>query len=408
MTPLAVPGAVRRRGVDVSWHAVYTLVSRAPQRNLRRRERHVQMAMNDTHDQDVRVDPEGLLAFATAVLEASGVPRTDAVLVAECLIEADLWGHQSHGTLRLSWYVARLRSGVMRAGTIPRTIVDHGPVTVIDGGDGIGQVVMAHASREAIARAKHHGIGAVGVRNSNHFGAAGHFAAMAAKRGCIGVIMTNASPAMAPWGGRVKAVGTNPWSIAAPAGRFGVAMLDVANTRVARGKVYLAQQRGEQIPVGWALDSGGEPTVDPAAALRGLILPMADHKGYAIAFMVDVLSGVLTGGTFGAAVNGPYQARLRSGAGHLFIALDIAAFQDVSAFDCRMEALIAEIKSVPTAPGFDEVLFPGEREQRNADRNRRAGLVLPGRTITDLEQLAQEYEIPFGIAWSGPSGPSFD
>ena len=353
--------------------------------------------VSDPDDQGVRVDPEELRTFTATVLEATGVPRTDALLVAECLIEADLWGHQSHGTLRLSWYVARLRSGAMRAVTTPRTVVDRGAVAVIDGCDGIGHVVMAHAASEAIGRAKRHGISAVGVRNSNHFGTAGHFAAMAPPAGCLAVVTTNASPAMAPWGGRVKTVGTNPWSIAAPAGRFGVAMLDIANTRVARGKIYLARQRGEQIPDDWAIDSAGEATVDPAAALRGLILPMAEHKGYAIAFMVDVLSGVLTGSAFGTAVNGPYQARERSGAGHLYIAVDIATFQEPAEFEARIEALISEIKSVPAAPGFDEVLFPGEREQRNAERHRRHGLLLPLRTIIDLEQLAGQCDVPFTI-----------
>ena len=354
--------------------------------------------VSDPDDEAVPVDPGRLHIFAATVLEATGVPRTDALLVAECLTEADLWGHQSHGTLRLSWYVARLRSGVMRAVTTPRTVVDRGAVAVIDGCDGIGHVVMERAARDAIGRAKRYGVSAVGVRNSNHFGTAGHFAAMAPTAGCLGVVTTNASPAMAPWGGRVKAVGTNPWSIAVPAGRFGVAMLDIANTRVARGKIYLARQRGEQIPDGWAIDSAGEATVDPGEALRGLILPMAEHKGYAIAFMVDVLSGVLTGSAFGTAVNGPYQARERSGAGHLYIAIDIAAFQEPAEFEARIEALISEIKAVPTAPGFDEVLFPGEREQRNAERHRRDGLLLPPRTITDLEQLARECDVPFTIA----------
>jgi LDH2 family malate/lactate/ureidoglycolate dehydrogenase len=146
------------------------------------------------------------------------------------------------------------------------------------------------------------------VRNSNHFGTAAYFTRMAARDGCVAILATNASPAMAPWGGRGRVVGTNPWSIAAPAGRHGVVVMDIANTAVARGKVYVARQRGEAIPAGWAIDADGAPTTDPAAAIAGAILPMAGHKGYAISLMMDVLAGVLTGSAFGAAVGGPYQA----------------------------------------------------------------------------------------------------
>jgi LDH2 family malate/lactate/ureidoglycolate dehydrogenase len=210
----------------------------------------------------------------------------------------------------------------------------------------------------------------------------------------VAILATNASPAMAPWGGRAKTVGTNPWSIAAPAGDHDVVVMDIANTAVARGKVYLARQRGEPIPAGWAIDAGGAPTTDPAAALAGMILPMAGHKGYAIALMLDVLSGVLTGSAFGAAVAGPYQVERRSGCGHLFLALDVAAFGDPDGFTRRMEQLVAEVKAVPLAPGFDEVLFPGELEARAARRHLEQGLSLPGQTLEDLRRLAASTGVP--------------
>jgi LDH2 family malate/lactate/ureidoglycolate dehydrogenase len=194
---------------------------------------------------------------------------------------------------------------------------------------------------------------------------------------------------MAPWGGRRKVLGANPWSIAAPAGRHGVAVMDIASTGVARGKVYAAQARGDAIPAGWALDVDGLPTTDPAAALAGLILPMAEHKGYAASFMMDVLSGVLTGSGFGTEVSGPYQSERRSGCGHLSVALDIAAFIDPAGFAHRMESLIAQVKAVPLAPGASGVFFPGELEQREAAR-RRDGIELPERTVEELERLAAE------------------
>jgi LDH2 family malate/lactate/ureidoglycolate dehydrogenase len=188
----------------------------------------------------------------------------------------------------------------------------------------------------------------------------------------------------------MKTVGTNPWSWAAPAGKHAPMVLDIANTGVARGKIYLAQQMGLPIPEGWAIDAQGAPTTDPGAAIGGMILPMAQHKGYAIAVMMDMLSGVLTGSAFGAGVHGPYQAEHRSGAGQLVIVLNIEAMQPLAAFKARMEQLIAELKGVPAAEGFEEILYPGELEARNDARNRQHGLALPADTLADLTQLARE------------------
>jgi LDH2 family malate/lactate/ureidoglycolate dehydrogenase len=344
--------------------------------------------------QPARVNAERLTEFATAALTAVGVPAADARLVADSLVTADLWGHQSHGVLRLSWYINRIRAGVMRAVTTPETVADTGALVVVDGHDGIGQVLAAHAAREAAGRAREHGVGVVAVRNSNHFGTAAYFTRMAARDGCVAILATNASPAMAPWGGRRKTVGTNPWSIAAPAGKHDVMVMDIANTAVARGKVYLARQREEPIPPGWAIDADGAPTTDPAAAIAGVILPMAGHKGYAISLMMDVLSGVLTSSAFGAAVSGPYQVERRSGCGHLFIALDVAAFGDPDGFARRMEQLVAEVKSVPPAQGFDEIFLPGELEARAAREHLQQGLSLPQQTLDDLRQLAAATGVP--------------
>jgi LDH2 family malate/lactate/ureidoglycolate dehydrogenase len=176
-------------------------------------------------------------------------------------------------------------------------------------------------------------------------------------------------------------------------------VLDIANTGVARGKVYLARQKGQRIPEGWALTADGAPTTDPAAAIAGIILPMAQHKGYAIAVIMDMLSGVLTGSAFGTGVHGPYQTEQRSGAGHLMIALDIAAMQPLAEFGARMERLIAELKSVPLAQGFDEVFYPGEIEARNDGLNRAQGIALPPDTLQDLAQLGRELGIavPFEV-----------
>src|SRR6516165_2184099 len=346
-----------------------------------------------------RIDPDRLLIFATAVYVAAGLREPDARLCADTLVQADLWGHQSHGVMRLSWYAARLKAGVCDPKAKPQLVVDAGGLALIDGNDGMGQVLTARAAQEAIRRAKAHGIAAVGIRNSNHFGTALYFTLMAAREGCIAFLSTNASPAMAPWGGRKKMVGTNPWSWACPAGSHPPMVLDIANTGVARGKIYLAKQKGLPIPEGWAISAAGAPTTDPTEAIDGIILPMAQHKGYAIALMMDMLSGVLTGSGFGANVAGPYQAERRSRAGQLMIVLNIESVQPLAEFNERMEALITQIKSVPLAQGFDEVFYPGEIEARNEARNRREGLTLPVDTLADLKKVADVYglrhEVPF-------------
>jgi LDH2 family malate/lactate/ureidoglycolate dehydrogenase len=341
--------------------------------------------------EDGRIDPDRLRDFGTEIYVATGMAKCDARLCADTLVQADLWGHQSHGVMRLSWYAARLKAGVCDPKAQPELVVDAGGLAVIDGHDAMGQVLAAKAAREAVRRAKVHGIAAVGIRNSNHFGTALYFTLIAAREGCVAFLSTNASPAMAPWGGKKKIIGTNPWSWACPAGSHPPMVLDIANTGVARGKVYLAKQKGQPIPEGWAINADGAPTTAPSEAIEGIILPMAQHKGYAIALMMDMLSGVLTGSGFGADVAGPYQAKRRSQAGQLMIALNIEAMQPLAEFNARMEVLIAKIKEVPLAQGFSEVFYPGEIEARNDRENRRRGLLLPDDTLSDLQRIASEY-----------------
>lgn len=346
--------------------------------------------MQTISPQGVRVEAAAWRAFASSVLQFHHLTEADANLVADSLVQADLWGHQSHGLLRLPWYVARLRTGAMRADTAPSTLVDTGSLLLLDGHDGVGQVLTDHARKEAVARAREHGIGAVGVRNSNHFGTAMYFTRRAARDGCVSILTTNASPAMAPWGGREKRVGTNPWSIAAPNGD-GVISLDIANTAVARGKIYLARQREEPIPSTWALTPEGAPTTDAAEAVHGVILPMAGHKGYAISFMMDVLSGALTGSKVGRSVHGPYEADKPSGAGHLFLAIDVATLGSPAEFQSRVQQMIDEVHDTPLAQGHDRIYYPGEIEDQAEATNAAAGgVLLPENTWNDLDALGIE------------------
>lgn len=336
------------------------------------------------------IQADALTSFGSAVLVATGVPGADAHLLSDSLVTAELWGHSSHGMLRLPWYVERLRSGAMEALTKSEQVQDNGAIVVVDGHHGIGQVLTAQAVTLGVERARKHGISAVAVRNSNHFGTAAYFTREAAKSGCVAFLATNASPAMAPWGGKQKAIGTNPWSIAAPAGSKGVAVMDIANTAVARGKIYLAAERGQEIPPLWAADENGVPTTDAQKAIHGLILPMAGHKGYVISFMMDVLAGVLTGSQFGSNVAGPYDPSRRSGCGHLLITIDIRSMMPEEEFAARMETLISEIKDNPKAEGIEEIFFPGELEDSNTRRLAAAGITIADNTWQSLSKLSTE------------------
>ena len=343
------------------------------------------------------MNPDKLADFLAAVYERAGVLAGDARLLADSMVQADLWGHQSHGVLRAGWYLARLQSGVMKARTAAQVVVDAGAVAVIDGKEGIGHVLTRDAARDAIARAKRHGIGAVAVRNSNHFGTCMYYTRLGPEAGCVLLLASNGGPAMAPWGGTKKILGTSPWSVAAPAGRHAPLIMDMANTAVARGKIFVARKRHESIPEGWAIGPDGRPTTDPQAAIDGLILPMAGHKGYAIAVVIDMLAGVLSGSEFLSGVHGPYETAKRSGAGHFLLALNIEAFQPLAEFNARMERYIAELKAVPRAPGVAEVFYPGEIEARNDARNRREGLELPQETVADLAKIARQVDVPFEV-----------
>jgi LDH2 family malate/lactate/ureidoglycolate dehydrogenase len=343
----------------------------------------------------MKISGDRLRERVTTLYQAAGLPAEHAALISDTLVRADLWGHSSHGVMRAPWYLDRVRHGVMKPVTEAVRVVDAGAIAVVDGQEGVGQVIARDCMLDAVARAKKHGVGVVSVRNSNHHGALGYFTRLAAEAGCIGMLAANGGPAMAPWGGRRMAVGTNPWSIAAPAGRHPPMILDMANTMVARGKIFLARQKGQPIPDNWAMDAEGNRTTDPVKALEGVILPMAEHKGYGIALMMDVLSGVLSGSGILTEVNSPFKTDKPSRSGHFFLALNITAFCPLEIFEARMEEMIREIKAVPLAPGFEEILYPGELEARNEARHAREGLDLPEKSWADLGAEADK----LGVAW---------
>jgi LDH2 family malate/lactate/ureidoglycolate dehydrogenase len=277
-------------------------------------------------------------------------------------------------------------------------------VSVLDADNGMGHLSAARAMRRAIADAKRAGVGAVGVRNSTHLGAAGTYPLLAADAECIGQIQTNGPVVMPPTGATEPRVSTNPVGTAIPSGREFPLVLDVSMAVAAGGKISIAQLEGRQIPEGWALDIDGTPTRDPIAARQGMLLPIADHKGYGMALVSDVLSGVLTGSLFGPDVGSQGVAALgmkldggRSdtvGVGHFCLALDIAHFMDVSLFKKRVDVLIEQMHTAKRRSGVDRILVPGELEAETTVERQRNGIPLTEPILGAIVKASASVGVP--------------
>jgi LDH2 family malate/lactate/ureidoglycolate dehydrogenase len=328
----------------------------------------------------------------TQILTQTGVPEQEAKLQMEVLLNADLRAVFTHGIFRLPRYVELLDNGHINPAPKMVKAKTGRLIQVMDGDYGLGAVVSHHAMQEAVNICAEHGVGIVGVKNSNHFGIAAHYAEMPTRLEQIGIAMSNTGPAIAPTGGLKAMLGNNPWSISVPT-RLGYPItLDMANSIVARGRIRLAAQRGESIPLGWALNSKGEPTTDPVEALKGMVLPFGDYKGYGITLMIEVLSGVLTGAEFGEKLAG-YEANRKRSVGHLFIALDVGAFMDKEEFKDRMDELIHSIKSMPRIKAGNEVLLPGEKEWKALLDQDDGTVAIPDRVYTALGQLCDAFHV---------------
>lgn len=340
------------------------------------------------------IPPASLELFVSDALVRAGLPVKASAVTSKVLVFADLRGVDSHGVRRLPIYLKRLTLGSIKADAEPRVIRELESTALVDGGSGIGPYVADFAMRLSMEKASGTGVGTVGVRNSNHFGIGAYYAMSALQHCQIGVVMTNTSPLMVPFGGVERILGTNPISIAIPAGEEPPIVLDMATSAVARGKVELALAQGKEIPLDWAVNEEGEPTHDPRAALGGALLPMAGAKGYGLAVIVDALSGVLTGAAFGSSVGslfGDLESPQR--VGHLFITLDVSRFMDTSEFKARMDDMIRSIKYSRPRKGVERVLLPGEPEHIVMEERKKHGIPL----TSDLEEVLHRIAAEVGM-----------
>jgi len=323
--------------------------------------------------------------FVSALFQACRIPAGDADRVAECLVAADLRGISSHGVGRVPIYLDRLRKGLVNPA--PAMKVDRALTVAarVDGDNGLGFLVGTRAMDEAVAIARAHGLGFVLAHHSNHFGMAASYLMQAVEAGLAAFVFTNASPAMPIWGGRTPFLGTSPFAFGAPAGPDRPAVvLDMAMSVVARGKVRRAMQRGEPIPLGWALDAEGRPTTDAKAGYEGVVLPLGGVKGSGLSLMMEILAGVMSGAAFGGEVRNQYlDLDAPQNVGHCFIAIRPDLFMPMAEYETRMAALSHRAKAGERAEGVDEILLPGEPEHRAALGREAGGIPL------DAQELAQ-------------------
>lgn len=351
---------------------------------------------------------EQLFSFSKNIFLQIGCNEKDAATAATSLLAADLRGIDSHGVARLSGYVRLWEA--KRVNTTPGiTIVHETPSTAVVNGDkGLGLVVAPHVMQIAIEKAKQVGTGWVSVKNSNHFGIAGHYAMMALENDMIGIAMTNASALVAPTFSIEKLLGTNPIAVAVPAGDEPAFVADFATTTAANGKLEILQRKKTAAPQGWIQTKDGLPSTN-ADELKagGALLPLGgdkehgSHKGYALGAVVDIFSGILSGANYGPWVP-PFPAYVPmpedmpgQGIGHFFGAMRIDAFRPATEFKAHMDKWISRFRSAQTAQGYDKVIIPGDPEREMEAERKKAGIPLLQMVIEDLKDLGNKLGIAF-------------
>lgn len=347
----------------------------------------------------VRIDGEALESWTAKLVEKVGTPPDIAADVGQILLSSDYRGIASHGTARLPQYIKLVEAKVMDPAARPVREAGKAALARFDAKNGWGHHAARVATDDAIARAAQVGAAISSVRNTNHYGIAGWYAMRAARRGMIGMSLTNTSPLVAPTRARVSLLGTNPIAVAAPAGRFGMLVLDMATSTVPRGRIEVAARRGEVLPVGWAIGPDGSAATTAEAALAGSLLPLggeesnAGYKGYGLALAVELLCGILADAAFGPNIVGLFSTEDRSNLGQFFLAIDPAAI-DIGGFERRLELLLGQLTSAPLVPGAPgPVLYPGQPEAEREAEQRRSGLVIDREHHESLLALADRHGI---------------
>ncbi|MDQ1002199.1 LDH2 family malate/lactate/ureidoglycolate dehydrogenase [Neobacillus niacini] len=329
--------------------------------------------------------------YVREIFLAVGLNQEEAIETAKHLVTADLKGVSSHGVHRVPIYVKRLRLNVI-SNNSSILVERETPVSLkVNGGNGIGPYVVRQAIELGIQKAKDIGMCAVAIHHSNHAGILSYYTELAVKNDLIAFATTNAPANMAPFGGKERYFGTNPFSIGVPAGNELPYILDMATSVVAKGKIIKAMNDNKSIPLGWAIDKDGNDTTDSKAAFDGLVLPLGGAKGYGLAFMVDIFSGILSGANWGPHINDLYSNfETPQNLGQFIWLMRPDLFMEMEDFKARMDQAIREIRSVEKTPSISRIYIPGELEHDLYVNRMEEGIPLEDTIWTELKLLGDE------------------
>jgi L-2-hydroxycarboxylate dehydrogenase (NAD+) len=324
------------------------------------------------------------------------MPGGDARTVAGLMAEADLQGSDGHGVIRLPQYLKRIRSGGVNLHPDIRVVEERAAMALLHGDNGMGHLVMKRAAELAIEKARTAGIAWVGAQWSNHAGPASLYARMPLAHDMLGLYFAvgNANH-LPPWGGLDMLLSTNPIAAAIPAGEEPPIVLDMATTVAAYGKVKAKAARGEMMPEGWMVDREGRPLTDPKRAGEGFLLPIGGYKGYGLALVVGLLAGTLNGAAMGKdVIDFNQDFATPTNTGQSIVAIDPAAFGDVTVFKAAVDTLIRDLRGAERMPGVDRIRMPGEQSQERTRVQRESGIAIPPGLMNTLDRLAEHLEIP--------------
>jgi LDH2 family malate/lactate/ureidoglycolate dehydrogenase len=347
----------------------------------------------------MRVQPSRLKEAAIHILKGLNATEEEAALAAESLVRADMRGTDTHGVTFLKLLADRVNVQMVNLPTRLKVLREDVATGLIDGGNGLGQVAATRAMTMSIEKAERCGVGCCLVRNTNNIGFLAFYTLVAAEKGMVGIIMTNGAASISPWGGAQPFFGTNPLSIAVPGGPTETpVVLDMSSSLVARGKIRRAHRLKESIPPGWAFDETGNPTTDPAVALKGTLAPIGGPKGYGLAMMVDVLAGMLSGSKYGSDVKTFHQLEGPTGVGVCGIAIDVEKFMSVQNFNSLFRSYTEAITGSKKARGVSRIYLPGEIEAEKERLSLKDGIEISPGTAKDLNDLLERVKSPLRLS----------
>jgi LDH2 family malate/lactate/ureidoglycolate dehydrogenase len=342
----------------------------------------------------MKCNSQDLKNFGIEIMKKVGLNEKDAKVFLDSLVLAEMRGVSSHGITRLKAYSDRIKAGDIAVNTIPKIVSESDSIFVVDGKNGPGMTVGITVMEKCVEKAKKTGVCLAAVHNSSHYGFGGYYAMYAADRNMVGFSACNADAAVVPFGGAKPMLGTNPLSVAIPANRHPNLVLDMATSVVAKGKIHLYEKLGKAVPNTWIVDKDGKPSTNPADILEGALLPFGGVKGYAISLIIDILCSALSGAKDSRQISSFFScpdSRNFQNVGFLMGAIAIEKFIAIDLFKDRVDQMFDEIKQCPPAPGFSNVLIPGELEQAFYTKNASEGIELSSQIVEELIGLAGQY-----------------